>query len=140
MAKQTKAFKDARTTLRLDPVAYRKVDVLARSSKRTTAAMINVLMLEATGVRTTHPCILKTGDTYIWVSPAGVYGTIDKRTFRRFLGGGTPIEGDTWDDLYDNMEEACSTLGDEVCHWSYCGLVVKDPASFAELYDQYGRK
>lgn len=141
MGKITTPPRDGRTTIRLNELTLKRVGTLASNSGRTLSTMVNTLLMEATGTASAHPCIVKSGSQYVWVSPNGLYGQVDKTIWKRFLGGGLPIEGDDrWDESFDSMEQACKALGKEVCKQTYGGLVVKDVTSFVKICQEYGNK
>lgn len=130
--------RSVRTTIRLSEQAVKKAQALANAYGRTLATQINLLLMDATGCRGFSPCILKSGDEYIWVSTYGTYGTLSKRIWKRFLAGGLPIESkDRWDEVFDDMDAACKSLGKEVCRQSNGGLVVTDLDNFIHLYNLY---
>jgi len=130
-------MKDGRTAIRLTGEVLNRVKRLAESTGRTYCAEIDVLLSEATGFIQPYPVIVKSGNEFIWLSPAGFYGKVNKQVYRRFMGGGLPISGERWDDTFATLSEAVLGLGTAVCKQATLGLMVEEPDLFTELHTQF---
>ena len=132
-------MKDGRLSIRLEGETYNRVNAWANSTGRTITNMIAAFLDVAVGTDGIQPCIVRVSeDSYIWASPAGTYGPLDKITFRRITtGGGVPLRGESWRDAFDTLGDAISNLGTEVCRQATGGLLVTDIDSFIALCKKY---
>ena len=133
--------REVRLTTRLDTEMYERAKKIAKARGWSAQSTMNYMLVDATGIHLMYPCIVKTGDDYLWISPAGMYGTLNRLSWQRFLAGGTPLEGDgQWTDGFEEMDEAVNSLGTEVCRQSIDGIRVIDLEAFLQIAQRYHHK
>ena len=130
-------MKDGRTSLKMEGDTFRRVQSLASETDRSLNGMLEVLITDAIGKLGKYPCIVKSAGEYIWVSPFGTFGTLDRSLWGRFVSSGcVPLNSvNRWDDSFDSMSEACFAFGTPICRWTTNGLNVLQLDGFRELDD-----
>lgn len=134
-----KETKDVKISFRLTADLYKKLYKAAKQSNRTVSGMVIAIISDSLGASSVYPCIISSGDSFIFVSPTGSFGELTKESYKRFVGGSLPLlsrSGD-WYDEYDSMTEFCNALGTEVCRHTLSGIHISNIDLFIEMSKRY---